>query len=130
MHPITQGEAEPILSFMARNHLQSILPAGTITYENEGTRQESTIDLIFVAGVLANQVILCQVYDTDHGSDHKAISTYLDIQQVVREGTLMPKRDIFLLYVLATPFIRRPIVCRLGNDLKEASQLILNNPTA
>ncbi|MGH2507601.1 MAG: endonuclease/exonuclease/phosphatase family protein, partial [Ktedonobacteraceae bacterium] len=81
---IREGEAEPILNFIVRNQLHSTLPKGTITYENEGSNQRSTIDLMFVSKALANRIMSCQPHHTDHGSDHKAIATCVDSQQPIR----------------------------------------------
>ena len=73
-----QGEASPIIELMVNLDLQSLLPRGTITYES-GPRQ-STIDLVLATpGLTANRTV-CQPHQTEHGSDHLAISTTFALQ--------------------------------------------------
>jgi len=73
-----QGEAEPIIEFMNEHQLQSMLPRGTKTWQKEN--QESTIDLTLGSESLYTTMIKCDIYDTEHGSDHRAIETILDIE--------------------------------------------------
>ena len=70
-----QGEAEPVLLLMAEWGLNSILPRGTITYE-EGSRR-STIDLVLASTPLSQRVTRCGIHPVEHGSDHQAIITTL-----------------------------------------------------
>ena len=79
-----QGEADPIIDFMATYSLQSLLPRGTIIWEGAGW--ESIIDLILVSTELTNTMLKYDVHDTEHGSDHKAIESSFNIappEQVV-----------------------------------------------
>lgn len=75
--PERQGEADPIVDLMSDHSLHSLLPRGTSTWQNR--RHESTIDLVLVSDELASAVIQCGVYTTEHGSDHRAIETVLDV---------------------------------------------------
>jgi hypothetical protein len=66
-----QGEADPILQFMAGFGLQSLLPRGTITFE--GTQGHSTVDITLASPNLTRSLLRCQVHSVEHGSDHRAI---------------------------------------------------------
>ena len=68
-----QGEAQRILDLMDDLDLHLLLPRGTVTYES--SLGKSTIDLIFTDGALAEDRLTCGPYETEHGSDHVAIST-------------------------------------------------------
>jgi len=68
-----QGEAQDIIELMGDLGLQSLLPRGSITYEGAGG--ETTIDLVLSSEGLANDRLTSQLYDVEHGSDHRAIST-------------------------------------------------------
>jgi len=77
-----QDESEPIIDFMAELSLQSLLPAGTITYEC--VRGKSTIDLMLATTGLAEDLVKCSLWEHEYGSDHRAIATRFSMN-VVRE---------------------------------------------
>lgn len=54
-----QDESEPIIDFMAELSLQSLLPAGVITYEC--TRGKSTINLMLATMGLAEDLVKCSL---------------------------------------------------------------------
>jgi hypothetical protein len=66
-----QEEADPIIDFIGKWSLESLLPRGTKIWQN-GTLA-TTIDLMLASQELASSVLKCKVYDTEHGSDHRAI---------------------------------------------------------
>ena len=72
-----QGEADPIIDLMTAYSLQSLLPRGTVTWENGGN--SSTIDLILASSELAQEIIRCKGHNTEHGSDHRAIESVFDV---------------------------------------------------
>jgi hypothetical protein len=72
-----QGEADPIIDFIGDFSLHSLLPRGIKTWTRNG--QASTIDLIFVSHELATTLLKCGVYNVEHRSDHRAITTTFDI---------------------------------------------------
>jgi exonuclease III len=72
-----QGEADVIIDLMNEHALLSLLPRGTKTWQN-GDR-ESTIDIILASDELAATVVKCDIHDTEHGSDHRAIETEFDV---------------------------------------------------
>lgn len=74
---ISQSEGEEIVNFMHEAGLQSLLKRGTPTWEHESLDRTSTIDLVLGSEGVQDNLITCQIHDTDHGSDHKAISTSL-----------------------------------------------------
>lgn len=76
--PARQGEADPIIDFMADHSLQSLLPRGTKTWQNGDF--ETTIDLMLASDGLASTVVSCKVHETEHGSDHRAIETTFDVE--------------------------------------------------
>lgn len=75
--PSRQGEADPIINFMNRWSLESLLPRGTKTWQN--ATHATTIDLVLASKELASNVLRCKVHDTEHGSDHRAIETAFDV---------------------------------------------------
>ena len=70
------------MDFIQEQGLQSMLKAGTITWEHQTARMSSTPDTMFASHGLANAIVCCNIHTVDHGSDHKAIvletSTLLD----------------------------------------------------
>ena len=76
-----QGEADPIIDLMNDLALGSLLPRGTKTWRGggHGGMHETTIDLVLASEALSNALIRCAAHETDHGSDHRAIETMLDL---------------------------------------------------
>jgi hypothetical protein len=72
-----QGEADPIIDFMNRWSLESLLTRGTKTWQN--VTYATTIDLMLASQELASSVLKCKVHDSEHGSDHRAIETQFDV---------------------------------------------------
>lgn len=72
-----QGEVQPILEMMEDLDLDTLLPRGTITWEN--ATNQSTLDLMLTSHSLTETHLKCQIHQTEHGSDHRAIETELDI---------------------------------------------------
>lgn len=64
---------------------QSLLARGTKTYE--GAHVETTIDLILVSPRLEDNYLQCGIYPTEHGSDHRAITTVLRLDTPRSEPT-------------------------------------------
>ena len=104
-----QGEADPIIDFMATYSLQSLLPRGTITWES--AEWESTIDLILVPTELANTMLKCDIHDIEHGSDHKAIESSFDIA---------PPEQVFVPRYLFKNAPWQAIRNRIRSELREA----------
>jgi hypothetical protein len=75
--PVRQGEADDIIDLMNELSLCSMLARGTKTWQ--GGDDESTIDLVLASEELAASMVKCKVHETDHGSDHRAIETILDV---------------------------------------------------
>jgi hypothetical protein len=75
--PQRQGEADPIIEFMNKWSLESLLPRGTKTWQNG--RYATTIDLMLASQELASSVLKCKIHGTEHGSDHRAIETSFDV---------------------------------------------------
>jgi exonuclease III len=71
-----QGEADPIIDLMTEHALSSLLPRGTKTWQ--GGDYETTIDLVLASKELADTVLRCAIYATEHGSDHRTIETVFD----------------------------------------------------
>ena len=69
-----QEESEPIIEFMAERSLQSLLPAGALTYQSDVGRAP-TIDLILTTPGLASDLAKCSIWEHEYGSDHRAICT-------------------------------------------------------
>ena len=84
-----QGEANPLVNFLADYSLCCLLPRGMKTWARNG--QESTIDLIFASYELSTRLVKCGIHEVEHGSDHRAIETTFDIappEQIVEQRLL------------------------------------------
>jgi hypothetical protein len=68
-----QGEGESILLLVADWGLSSLVPRGTITYE-QGP-QRSIIDLVLTSRGLGKRMTQCRIHPVEHGSEHRAIET-------------------------------------------------------
>ncbi|GIZ38771.1 hypothetical protein CKM354_000217300 [Cercospora kikuchii] len=75
--PARQGEADGLVDFMNDSALRSLLPRGTKTWQNG--KHESTIDLVLASEELAAALVRCRIYGTEHGSDHHAIETTINV---------------------------------------------------
>ncbi|KAF4415370.1 reverse transcriptase [Fusarium acutatum] len=82
-----QGEAGPIIDLMDEHGLLSLLPRGTKMWEGPGG--ESTIDLTLASAELADEMVHCGIYPTEHGSDHRAIQAEFDL--AMPERTAEPR---------------------------------------
>jgi hypothetical protein len=76
-----EEEGEQIINFMQEAGLQSLLKAGTPTWEHLSLDRRSTIDLVLGSQGIQDNLIACQIHYIDHGSDYKAISTSYYSQQ-------------------------------------------------
>lgn len=74
---VRQGEADRIVDLMGEFSLSSLLPRGTMTWQDD--KYESTIDLVLASEGLAERMIRCNTHGTDHGSDHLTIDTIFDL---------------------------------------------------
>ena len=83
--PARQGEADPILDLMSDDHLRSLLPRGRKTWQRGPLA--TTIDLVLVSEELAASVLKCDLHETEHGSDHRAIESEFDIETTERPRT-------------------------------------------
>jgi hypothetical protein len=54
--------------------LQSLLPAGTITWEYQSGDMASTVDVLAGLEEIVEHLEYCRIYDTDYGSDHRPIA--------------------------------------------------------
>ena len=80
-----QGEAELLTDFIEEEDLTSLLPRGTVTFENYSV--ESTIDIALATRVLAESRICCKCWDGEYGSDHRAIESSFKFQfEELRQG--------------------------------------------
>ncbi|KAJ0132228.1 Uncharacterized protein HZ326_24674, partial [Fusarium oxysporum f. sp. albedinis] len=79
--------AGPIIDLMDEHGLLSLLPRGTKTWEGPGG--ESTIDLTLASAELADEMVHCGIYPTEHGSDHRAIQAEFDL--AMPERTAEPR---------------------------------------
>lgn len=68
-----RNEAVPLVHFAQEYGLQSMLPAGTITWHHPGMDSSSTIDVIMASHRLAARLDRCGIHVHDHGSDHLPI---------------------------------------------------------
>lgn len=73
---VRHGEAGPILEMMKDLEPDTLLSRGTITWENAAN--QSILDLMLTSYFLAESHLKCQIHQTEHGSDHRAMDTELD----------------------------------------------------
>lgn len=93
--PRRRNEGVPLVHFAREYGLQSMLPAGTITWQHIGREQCSSIDVIMASAGLANELIRCDVHEHDHGSDHRPIMIEFDIygrKRKPRPSRLLPEK--------------------------------------
>ena len=76
-------ESDDLIDLVEDFQLGSLLPTGTITYDDKNA--QSCIDLCYGTQDLVNRVITCSVDPSmDHNSDHLPITTRLDLRIVQR----------------------------------------------
>lgn len=80
-----RNEGVPLVHFAQEYGLQSMLPAGTITWQHVGMEGYSSIDVIMASAGLAAQLIRCSVHEHDHGSDHQPIVIEFDLCSQTRK---------------------------------------------
>jgi hypothetical protein len=54
--------------------LQSLLLAGTITWEHQSGDMASTVDVLAGSEEIVEHLEYCRIHDTDYGSDHRPIA--------------------------------------------------------
>ncbi len=64
---------------MMEKNLQLLLPRGTPIYKSYDAGNASTIDLLFASENLTNILTRCGILITDHGSDHRAIESLIEV---------------------------------------------------
>ncbi|KAK8000511.1 reverse transcriptase [Apiospora arundinis] len=79
-----QGEADPIIHFMAEFGLNSLLPRGTKTWS--GGAYSTTIDLVLTSEAMKDSLVKCRVLDTEHGSDHRTMETVFELATPASTG--------------------------------------------
>ena len=72
-----QGEGDPIIDVMNEFALSSLLPRGMKTWH--GGEYATTIDLVLASEELTSTTLKCTIHQTEHGSDHRAIETIIDL---------------------------------------------------
>jgi hypothetical protein len=80
-----RDEGIPIIHFAHEYGLQSMLPAGTITWEHHSGHHRSTVDVIMASAGLVARLVRCQIHEQDHGSDHRPIAIEFDVQRPPRQ---------------------------------------------
>ena len=103
-----QGEADPIIDLMGAQAMHSLLPRGTKTWQRG--EMETTIDLTLATSGLAAAMTRCEVYETEHGSDHRAITTTFDMALPPR-----PRKERLLFKNAPWNKIREVLAHRLGD---------------
>lgn len=73
-------EGNPIVDFIQEQGLQSMLKAGTITWDHQTADMSSTPDTVFASEGVATALIRCVVHAVDHGSDHRGIVLESSVQ--------------------------------------------------
>ena len=117
-----QGEAQELLDLMDNLDLHLLSPRGMITYE--GPHGNSTINLIFTSGSLAEDRLSCKTHGTEHGSDHVAISTVfaLDLPELChRPRKVFKSADWRRIRDVMSKAIGTPPACIGDEEIKEQS---------
>jgi hypothetical protein len=72
------NEGEPFVDLLQEVELQSLLPAGTITWEHQSGDIASTVDALAGSEGIVEHLEHCHIHQEDYGSDHRPITlTYL-----------------------------------------------------
>lgn len=77
---------------MQEHALTSLLPTGTVTWENYDGSACSTVDILLETRV-SDACTHCGIHRNDHGSDHKAIRAHFEVATVERDGR--PQRRMY-----------------------------------
>jgi hypothetical protein len=76
-HPVRarerRGEGDRIVDFIQETGLNSLIPAGTVTWEHQFMDITSTVDLVLGSKAVQEELVHCRIHSPDHGSDHKPI---------------------------------------------------------
>jgi exonuclease III len=76
-------ESDDLINLVEEFQLSSLLPAGTVTYDDKNA--QSCIDLCYGTQDLVDRVITCSTDpNIDHNSDHLPITTILDLRSMQR----------------------------------------------
>jgi exonuclease III len=119
-----QGEGAKITDFIEHNNLQHLTPQGTVTWERN--EQKSIIDLIMASEKLSEDMIKCKIWDTEYGSDHRAIHTAIFMDQILEQ----PQQERYLLQKADWKAVRETIKQTLASspfptvDIEEMQQYI------
>jgi ribonuclease HI len=88
-----QNEGEPFVDLLQELGLQSLLPAGTITWEHQSGDIASTVDVIAGSEQIAENLEYCRIYHNDYGSDHRPIS--LRYRGAVQSGAMRKGKRLY-----------------------------------
>ena len=106
-----QGEGSRILDFIEENDLQLLTQRGVPTWERNGS--SSTIDLTMVSERLFEDRDICQPFENEYGSDHRAIHTAIGMGNTIED----PTAPRYLLQKANWRAIRDKIVQHLADNL-------------
>jgi hypothetical protein len=68
------NEGEPFVDLIQEAGLQSLLPAGTTTWEHQSGNIASTVDVLAGSEGIVEHLKYCRIYHDDYGSDHRPIT--------------------------------------------------------
>lgn len=106
-----RGDGDRVVDFIQETGLNSLLLAGTITWEHQSMDITSTVDLILGSKAVQEELVHCRIHNPDHSSDHKPIEIEVDISSAI-EPPAQGKR----LYKDAEwSRIRRKVLDRIGD---------------
>ncbi|PQE23329.1 reverse transcriptase protein [Rutstroemia sp. NJR-2017a BBW] len=77
-------ESDNLIDLVEEFQLGTLLPAGTITYDDKNA--QSCIDLCYGTQDIVDRIIICNTDPSiDHNSDHLPITTILDLRTIQRQ---------------------------------------------
>jgi hypothetical protein len=86
-HPVRarerRGEGDRIVDFVQEMGLNSLLLAGTVTWEHQSRDITSTVDLVLGSKTIQTELVHCRIHSLDHGSDHKPIEIEVDYRSAI-----------------------------------------------
>lgn len=134
----TDPESDELIEIIEEFQLGSLLPAGTVTYDDKNA--QSCIDLCYGSQDLVDRVIMCNTDPSmDHNSDHLPITITLDLRSIqrpemnARDWSRMDEKEFRTYLAHELPITRYPktktALDRYVGEVVAAIQAAINHST-
>ncbi|KMU78439.1 hypothetical protein CISG_07443 [Coccidioides immitis RMSCC 3703] len=133
-HPLWGGagtrqdpESEELIQLMGLHQLQSLLPPGSVTYQNLG---ETTVDLALGTPWVHERKVFCGVReDLDHQSDHLPIATTIMVEveaDIAPEKCLWQQMDKDIFRVTLESTLPQPSALQTEGEIDQLTEQIVS----